>query len=278
MFLHRSVCWLLVAAICTVLMNGCAGVVAGGKQPEVVFVAHDRTFDGPTTIPGGWVRIVLRNEGQEYYHLQLAKLNEGQTMTDLGSAMRQSLVPPPWVEMRGGPNAVDPGKSTAAMVYLEPGDYAILSTVPDRDGVPHVASGMIRELTVTDPKVAKSEPVADVTLDLVDFSFLPSEPLAVGEQTVRVNNQGSHPHEIWLAKLGEGKSANDLLMALAPGSPTEDWVYNGLGGLAWIDPGSHGYFTANLEPGRYAFICFVPDEATGRMHFMLGMVYEFEVK
>jgi hypothetical protein len=102
--------------------------------------------------------------------------------------------------------------------------------------------------------------------------------LVAGEQTIRVNNQGSHAHEIWLAKLGEGKNATDLLQAFAPGTPAEEWVYNGLGGLTWIDPDRHGYFTANLTPGRYALICFVPDHATGKMHFMLGMVQEFVVK
>jgi hypothetical protein len=275
---YQPVRWLLLLSICALLMGGCASVVAESKLPEVTFTARALTFEGPESIPGGWVRVILRNEGQEYYHLQLVKLNEGMGVADLGIALRQSLVPPVWAEMRGGPNAVDPGQSTSAILYLEAGDYALISTVPDRQGVPHVANGMIRGLTVTKPTSATREPDADVTLDLVDFSFVLSQPLAVGEQTIRVNNQGSHAHEIWLAKLGEGKSANDLLMALAPGSPAEDWVYNGLGGLAWIEPGSHGYFTANLEPGRYALICFVPDHATGKMHFMLGMVQEFVVK
>jgi hypothetical protein len=278
MLQHPSIRWLFVLFVFALLISGCASVVAGSKLSEATFTAQALTFDGPPSIPGGWVKLNLRNEGQEYYHLQLVKLNEGHTVTDLGIAMRQSLVPPAWAEVRGGPNAVDPGKSTSAVVYLEPGDYAIISTVPDRQGVPHVVNGMIRGLTVTNAAVAASEPDADVTLDLVDFSFVLSQPLTAGEQTIRVNNQGSHAHEIWLAKLGEGKSVNDLLMALAPGSPAENWVYNGLGGLTWIEPGSRGYFTADLEPGRYALICFVPDHTTGRMHFMLGMVQEFVVK
>ncbi len=269
---------LLLGCALVVLLSGCQSVVAVGGLPEATFTAHALTFDGPQRIAGGWVRLTLRNEGPGYYHLQLVKLNEGQTVTDLGDAMRQSLVPPTWAEMRGGPNAVDPGSAASAIVYLHPGDYALISTVPDQAGVPNVASGMIRGLTVTDTSMVTTEPSADVTLDLVDFSFILSQPLTSGQQTIRVNNQGSHAHEIWLAKLGEGKSANDLLMALAPGSPTEDWVYNGLGGLTWMDPGSHGYFTVDLEPGRYALICFVPDHATGSMHFMLGMVQEFEVE
>lgn len=275
---QKMIGWLFMVSLLALLISGCQSAAAESGIPEVTFTAKSLVFDGPKSIPGGWVRLVLHNEGPDYYHLQLVKLNEGHHVSDLGAALRESLVPPVWAEMKGGPNAVDPGRSSSAIVYLEPGDYAIISTVPDRQGVPHVASGMIRGLTVTEATRIVPEPAFDLTLDLVDFSFVLSQPLVAGEQTIRVNNQGSHAHEIWLAKLGEGKSANDLLMALAPGSPAEAWVYNGLGGLAWIEAGEYGYFSANLEPGRYALICFVPDHETGQMHFMLGMVQEFVVE
>jgi hypothetical protein len=34
---------------------------------------------------------------------------------------------------------------------------------------------------------------------------------------------------------------------------------------------------ADLEPGRYALICFLPDLADGKPHFMHGMMQEIEV-
>jgi hypothetical protein len=269
--------WLLLLWLLALLISGCQGVAAVGASPSFTFTARDLSFTGPESIPGGWVHLQLQNEGPDYYHLQLVKLDDGKTVDELASALSESLIPPAWATMYGGPNPVDPGQSTSAVVHLDPGNYALVSTVPDRQGVPHVASGMIRSLTVTGAANPAAEPQADVTIDLVDYSFVLSQPLRAGRQTVRVNNQGSHAHEIWLAKLGEGKGVNDLLMALAPGAPVKDWVYNGLGGIAWIDPGMHSYFTAELEPGRYALICFVPDHATGEMHFMLGMLQEFVV-
>lgn len=287
--LHRYSRLLLLAALILVI-SACQAAAAtaepdadvaaagGSAIPEVVFTAQDLAFDGPESIPAGWVRLVLNNAGSEYYHLQLVQLHDDKSVDDLAAALGESLVPPAWVTLRGGPNAVDPGASTAAVMHLEPGNYAIVDTVPDRQGVPHVANGMIRGLTVTDAEQRTEQPAADVTIDLVDFSFVVTPTITAGEHTFRVNNQGKQAHEVWLAKLGEGKHVNDLLMALAPGAPAEDWVYNGLGGLTWIDPGDHGYFDADLAPGSYALICFVPDPETGQMHFMQGMVYEFVVE
>jgi hypothetical protein len=266
----------MTLAIGVVGMSGCQRVASATALPKATFTAHDLAFDGPESIPGGWVRLILKNDGPDYYHLQLVKLAEGKTVDDLAAALQESLVPPLWATMVGGPNPVDPGASTSAVVNLTPGDYAVISTVPDRQGVPHVAQGMVRRLTVTHAENLAPEPVADVTMDLQDFSFVLHQPLVAGRQTVRVNNQGHHEHEVWLARLGEGKSPMDLLMALAPDAAPEDWVYNGMGGLAWIYPGSYGYFTADLEPGRYALICFVPTQ-TGEMHFMLGMIQEIVV-
>jgi hypothetical protein len=268
----------LVLVVLALLISGCQSVRAGSTLPEATFVTRERRFEGPESIPGGWVRLNLENAGPEYYHLQLVKLDPGKSVAELGAALSESLVPPTWAAMKGGPNAIDPGQSTSAVVYLEPGDYALISTVPDRQGVPHVANGMIRGLTVTEATHLANEPEADMTVNLVDFSFVLTEPLTAGQHTLRINNDGHHVHEVWLAKLGEGKNVNDLLMALAPGAPAEDWVYNGLGGLTWIEPGTHGYFSANLEPGRYALICFVLDPASGKMHVMLGMVQEFVVE
>ncbi|HZS11817.1 MAG TPA: hypothetical protein VFA38_06180 [Nitrospirales bacterium] len=51
-----------------------------------------------------------------------------------------------------------------------------------------------------------------------------------------------------------------------------------LGGIVGLDRGTHGYFTAYFDAGRYALICFLPDAATGQPHFMKGMTAEFTVE
>jgi hypothetical protein len=46
---------------------------------------------------------------------------------------------------------------------------------------------------------------------------------------------------------------------------------HGLGGVAGTVPGSTNYFTAELTPGNYLLICFLPDAKDGKPHFMHGM-------
>jgi hypothetical protein len=79
------------------------------------------------------------------------------------------------------------------------------------------------------------------------------------------------------------------LLRLAPGKKTEDfgkWAETGmkgpppaepLGGVAYLDKGSRGSFTADLTPGDYGFICFLPDAKDGKPHLAHGMVKTFTV-
>src|SRR4029078_2361359 len=53
---------------------------------------------------------------------------------------------------------------------------------------------------------------------------------------------------------------------------------DGLGGITAMIPGATEYFTANLTPGNYVMICFVPDAKDGKPHSDHGMVKEFTVK
>ena len=42
--------------------------------------------------------------------------------------------------------------------------------------------------------------------------------------------------------------------------------------------GEKNWVSVNLEPGKYALICFIPDQrGDGKPHFMHGMTKEFEV-
>lgn len=261
----------------TLLLSACQGAQAASIN-EVTFTARENQFSGPETISSGWTRLSLINEGPEFYHIQLVKLNEDKTLGDLVEALKENPVRPDWAELYGGPNPPIPGQTSEAIVHLGPGNYALVDTVPDKTGTPHIHYGMAKALTVTPAKgKANVEPKADITLDMSDFTYELSGSLTSGEHTIQVNNIGSQPHEVFLARLAPGKGVNDLLASLAPDAPPEAIDWQALGGVSAIEPGTYAYLSVNLEPGRYALLCFAPDHASGAPHFMMGMIQEITI-
>ena len=119
-----------------------------------------------------------------------------------------------------------------------------------------------------------------VSLGLSEFAFdMDESELEAGAPVLfEAENTGDQPHHFVLFKLDEGVVLEDALQEEDPEGVHE------LGGSAPFHPGNEANvaFTANLEAGRYALLCFFPDISKENPeeqmpHFLLGMVKEFEV-
>jgi uncharacterized cupredoxin-like copper-binding protein len=241
--------------------------------PAIVTVtATDFRFDAPATAPAGAVTIHLINHGKELHQVQLVKLEDGKTAADFAKALQTPGPPPSWIKFVGGPNGIAPGQEARATSVLAPGSYMYLCFIPSQDGVMHAAKGMVRPFEVTATSGAMAEaPAADVTITLTDYAFDSSQPLTAGAHTILVKNAGPQAHEIVLLRLPPGKKAEDFGRWAETGMkgppPAEP-----LGGVGLLDKGSEGSFTADLTPGDYGFICFVPDAKDGKPHLAHGMM------
>jgi len=244
----------------------------------VVFVANDYGFDGPARIPAGVTRLQVVNKGQDLHHVQVLKLLEGKTAADFRAAMKANQGGfPAWIKFVGGPNAVSPGGESVATMTLTEGEYLLICLIPNKAGVPHVALGMEKPLSVKGAKpTLVSEPKANVTITQADYHFSLSSGVRAGSQTIQVVNHGTQPHEVVLVKLAPGVAVAEFVATFEsgasgppPGKP--------IGGVVGIERGDHAYFTTRLEPGHYGLICFFPDPATGKPHFAQGMMKEFIV-
>ncbi len=280
------------ALLCTVLSavtamtmavpdNSQAGqkMVASRQGTSVVLVAHDYGYTGPDRIAAGMTTVEIVNQGTDLHHAQIVKLAPGRTPEEFVAAMKQNPTRwPGWVKFVGGPNGVVPGERATATMQLDAGHYLVLCIIPDKHGVPHVMLGMEKELTVVPVSaVAFDEPAADLTITQRDFHFDLSKPLTAGTHTIHVKNAGSQPHEVLVVQLAPGASVKDFVAAFEPGA-TGPPPGKPVGGVVGIDRGGRAFFTSTFEPGRYALICFLPDQSTGREHFTQGMVDEFTVK
>jgi plastocyanin len=246
--------------------------------PATVTVkAKDFSFDAPAQVPAGTVTIQLENHGKELHQAQLIKLEDGKTVQDLAAAMKTHGPPPSWLKFVGGPNGVAPGQQSNSTSVLAPGQYAYICFIPSPDGVAHAAKGMVRpfEVVAASTNAANSQPETDVTINLVDYDFQSSKPLAAGKQRILVENTGPQAHELVLVKLAPGKTIEDFATwaESMKGPPPAEPV----GGVAVLEKGGWGVFTADLTAGDYGLICFVPDIKDGKMHLVHGMMKNIKV-
>jgi hypothetical protein len=235
---------------------------------EIAITSSDFFYLAPDTIPAGLVRIRLSNTGKEHHHAQLARLHPGHTVRELRDTLAAGGLPA-WVTFVGGPGVPAPGLRSEVIVPLEPGSYAVLCFVESSDRVPHLAKGMIRELTVVPGESAvRPEPPVDARLLLDDYSFALSRGLTAGRRTIRVENRGPQPHEVVFVRLQPGKTAASVLAWFKskkgppPGEP--------YGGTVALQTGQVNFVIADFTPGDYALLCFVPDAGDGRRHVAHG--------
>jgi hypothetical protein len=245
---------------------------------SVEFVARDYGFSGPDRIPAGLTTVRILNEGQDLHHIQFLKLLHGKTPADFRAAVAADPARfPEWVHYAGGPNAHLPGDLASATLNLTEGDYVLTCWITDKNGVPHVALGMQKALSVQGGKAVKvSSPAPALVIKQVDYQFSFSKPVKAGLQTIEVVNHGKQPHEVVVVKLFPGASVHDVIKSFEPGSsspPRGELV----GGGTAIEKGDRMYFTGMFERGRYGLICFAPDAGDGRPHFLHGMTSEFTV-
>ncbi len=209
--MSKSVMIIVILLLASVLEWGDNNRVAAAPRPEpapVVFEANDYGFVGPDRIPAGVTTMQIVNKGQDLHHIQLVKLLKGKTAADFGAALKTNASRlPSWVKLMGGPNAVIPGGQSTATMNLVEGDYLLICLIPDKKGVPHVALGMHKALSVKGGKpTIVSQPKVGATITLNDFRFTMSRPIQAGVQTIRVMNHGTQPHEVVLVQISGGAS------------------------------------------------------------------------
>ena len=244
---------------------------------EVAVTGFDHGFNSLATIPAGMTTFTFTNEGQDLHHQQLITVPEGMSPEDLFAALAAEGPPPPGMEAAGGVGVLAPGGVGSVTLDMAPGAYVMVCFLPNAEGIPHAALGMVANLTVTEAEGPKAAaPEADVSLVMVDFSFGFSAPVASGTQTIAVSNSGTQDHEAFLVRLMPDKTAEDFIVWVEefsgppPGEP--------LGGLQAVSPGRSGFISADFTPGNYFLVCFIEDIETGTPHFVFGMVNEFTVQ
>jgi uncharacterized cupredoxin-like copper-binding protein len=254
--------------------------VAPPPATDVHIGLADFSFaDLPDTLPSGVTRLTGTNTGTEEHQATFIRIDEGQT---LGSLLGALAAAPqsgyPLATFAGGPQSVAPGESQSVVVDLKPGSYAVMCFIPSpADGVPHVAKGMLKQITVTDSGAAEQAPVPPGdSVVLTNYAFaLPKKIAGIG--TIRVVNNGDQPHEVAVYRVNEGVDPQEALGALTSEHPSGPPPVTPAGGTAMIQPGAVVGIDTDWAPGDYVVVCFLPDATDGAPHFTKGMAAKFTV-
>ena len=108
----------------------------------------DYGFEFSTPLTAGRHTLMFENPAEQPHELVLMKLAPGRTAAEAAAWVETMQGPPP-MSLAGGITSLDPGAQATTTVDLEPGEYALICFIPDdKDGKPHVAHGMISQITV----------------------------------------------------------------------------------------------------------------------------------
>ena len=105
-----------------------------------------------------------------------------------------------------------------------------------------------------------------------EYAFVMPQSIKGGWTTLRLENTGKEAHEFALVKLDVDRTRADVLEVLSDPATQEqgppDWVTI-RAGIPTLQAGETASLTQQLEPGRYALICFL-DGPSGKPHFLDG--------
>jgi len=254
-----------------------------GGMPTITIGAADYSFTAPDQIAGGLVTVRINNVGQEPHHAQFLRLNEGVTLEQLGAAFQQGPGPGAalrLVSLEGGPAVVGANGSTEVVLNLRPGTYMLACFVEGADNIPHLAKGMLKPMVITAaPATAAAPPQTAGTITMKDFTYDLPAAMAPGRQVYRVVNEGpAQLHETNILKLDAGKTSADVTAFFSNPSPAGPPPFSPAGGMQGLSLNGAGWAVTDLQAGNYAAICYIPDPASGKPHFELGMIKDFTVR
>jgi uncharacterized cupredoxin-like copper-binding protein len=286
---------LLLSIVLPGLLVGCSNGAgtAQQKQPArslpispsvqtITITALDYTYDMPGSfaLHAGLVDVRLVNNGTQPHQAQFARLNSGVTSAQVGEELitkRKEAEAYALFTFLGGPDTISPGDGQEALLDLSAGEYALMCLVTGSDGLPHIDKGMIHFLMVSAAKATQPAPQTKGEVVIQDHQYmLPRVLTQSGKWTVKVENQGTEPHELNIVRLASGKGAPDVLAFFR--NPSGPPPFEEFGGMATLAPGTSGWITVHLEPGRYTALSAIPDPKTGVFQLTQGLLAMFTVQ
>lgn len=263
-------------------------------QNAITITTRSMEFQSADTISSGWNTFVYDNLSNEAHFFLLDKYPEGKTidntLADVAPIFAEGMdlinagkpeegfaafgKLPAWyfdIVFSGGSGLTSPKHTSVSTLKLDPGYYVMECYVKMPNGKFHTLMGMAKPLIVTEEDSGHQPPEATVNIVLSGEEGIGwDKSIAKGRNTFKVYVKDQKPHEnfIWhdinIARL-DAHADMEALEKWMDWSHPEGLITpvpNGvtfLGGVNDMQAGSTGYFTVDLQPGKYVLISEVPN-------------------
>ncbi|MGD8361247.1 MAG: hypothetical protein PVJ04_07425 [Gemmatimonadota bacterium] len=123
-----------------------------------------------------------------------------------------------------------------------------------------------------------SSGLQEVVIRTRDYQFEAPAVVRSGPTHIELINEGPDFHHVWLVRLLDGKTVEDLKAFLAGGDAAlPDWAVDEGGPNTPDRPGEETSVYMDLKPGNYAMMCVIPAAVDGLPHIAHGMIQGLEV-
>lgn len=265
----------VAAAIAAVALAACG---SSDEEQKLSFELGSQgkatTISGPASAETGLAEITLANEGKSEADLQLIRTegeHSAEELVEVFKGVSSGKPFPDWFFGGGGVGSIAPGQSATVTQVLQPGTYFAVNT----ESAPDPESVASFEVT-GDPSDDTLD--GDATVTAGEYVFNSEEPLPAGQSEIVFDNIGAQPHHLLASRLLGDATAEDALQFFKTEKGRPPLSEEGTQATAVIEGGEAQLVDLDLEPGRYAFYCFISDRQGGPPHALKGMVSEIEVE
>ena len=257
---------------------------AAAAMPEFTVEVTEDAVIVPEVVPGGIVRVNIKNSSSIPLDIGLARVLAGSTPEEviaLAQGGEETFVPLlTKASFLPSFNPIAPGAENWAYIDLRTGVFVVDAT-EHVEGMPIAGAPHLNATFTADEIVGTVEPQADVVADMVDFAYTMPDEIQAGPQLWEFTNSGDQWHMMFVVDLAEGAGVEDVVAFLGNGEPPSgpppfDFAPNA--GIPPIGAGERVWLEFSLAPGEYLVGCPIPDVAAifaGEMplsHIEHGMV------
>ena len=234
--------------------------------------AEPPEFKVPATAPAGAVTITFTNSTKDDIDGQMARVegerSDQEVLAELNNAKEGRPVAG-WLEGAGGVGSTEPGRTDSVTQVLEPGTYYVVGGDDSPEGALakfEVKAGDGADLPATDAKISATE-----------YGFT-AEGLKAGANSVELRNDGKEWHHFLASAMKPDATIEDVRKFLLTEKGELPFASEEGANSAVMNGGMSQVVNLDLEPGKYAFFCYIADRKGGPPHVVKGMVSEVTVE